>query len=307
MRKPPQDPAASVHARLLAGAQGRKEDFNLTLKRYAAERFLYRLGASRHRERFVLKGAMLFALWGGSLYRATRDLDLTGYGEGGARGLIELIREICGLPCPGDGLQFLSATVRAEPIRDKSEYHGFRVKLRALLGAAKLDLQIDVGFGNAVEPPAREEKYPVLLDGPAPRIRAYPREAVVAEKLHAMVVLGTANSRLKDFYDVFALAKNFPFAGPALGRAIAATFERRSTPIQDSRPVALGPEFYLDPERAAQWRRYLSLNGLPGAPADFAAVGELLQGILGPVWSALADTRAAASAWRPGGPWGAAG
>jgi len=294
---------ASVHARLLAGAQKRREDFNLTLQRYTAERFLYRLGASRHREQFVLKGAMLFALWGGSLYRATRDLDLTGYTEDNLRALVAIMQEICVVPCPDDGLTFQAATVRAEPIRDQSEYHGFRVKLQALLGTARLTLQIDVGFGNAIEPPAQEEEYPVLLEGPPPHIRAYPREAVVAEKLHAMVVLGTTNSRHNDFYDIFVLAKNFSFPGALLARAIAVTFQRRRTPFPGAQPVAIAPAFYSDPKRAAEWQRYLTRNALPGAPADFAAAGELLQTFLRPLWSALAAARAFSDVWPPAGPW----
>lgn len=248
MKKSPRNVAASVHARLLAGAQERQEDFNLTLQRYTAERFLYRLGASRCREQFVLKGAMLFPLWGGSLYRATRDLDFTGYTADDPEALIAIMQEICAIPCPIDGLLFQAATIRAEPIRDKSEYHGFRVKLLALLGNARIKLQIDVGFGNAIEPPAREEEYPVLLEGPAPRIRVYSREAAIAEKVHAMVVHGRANSRYKDFYDIFVLAKHFSFSGSTLTRAIAATFQRRQTPLQDARPVALAQGPLLGPE-----------------------------------------------------------
>jgi hypothetical protein len=303
VKKEHKNVAASVLARLLTGAQERKEDFNLTLQRYAAERFLFRLGTSRHREQFVLKGAMLLALWGGSLYRATRDLDLTGYTEDNPRTLIPIIQEICALPCPDDGLEFLPATVRAEPIRDESEYHGFRVKLQAMLEAARVNLQIDVGLGNAIEPPAQEQEYPVLLDSPTPRIRAYPREAVIAEKFHAMVVLGAANTRYKDFYDVFVLARHFSFSGPVLARAIAATFERRRTSMPNAQPVALAPAFYSDAKRAAEWQRYLSRNGLPGAPADFAVIGEILQSFLGPIWSARAAKRAFSEIWAPAGPW----
>lgn len=295
---------ASVHARLLAGAQERREDFNLTLQRYAAERFLYRLGASRHREQFVLKGAMLFALWGGSLYRATRDLDLTGYTDDDSEALISMIQGICTVPCSEDGLEFLPSTVRAEAIRDKSEYHGFRVKLEVMLRPARFNLQIDVGLGDAVEPAAQTQDYPVLLDNaPTPRIRAYPREAVIAEKLHAMVVLGAANSRYKDFYDVFVLARHFPFEGPLLMRAIAATFERRRTPTSGAQPVALTPALYSDAKRAAEWQRYLSRNALPGAPSDFAIVGELLQSFLGPIWTVLAANEKFSSTWPASGPW----
>ena len=237
MKEPHKNVAASVHARLLAGAQERQEDYNFTLQRYAAERFLYRLGASQHREQFVLKGAMLFALWGVSLYRATRDLELTAYTEEDPGTFAAIVQEICAISCPGDALRYDMATVRAEPIRDVSEYHGYRVRLQTFLGTARIGRQIDVGLGDAIEPPAQEETYPVLLDGPAPRIRAYPREAVVAEKVHAMVTLGAANSRFKDFDDVFILATHFSFSGTVLARAITATFERRRTPLEKAFPV----------------------------------------------------------------------
>jgi hypothetical protein len=303
VREPRKNVPASVHARLLAGAEARGENFNVSLQRYVAERFLYRLGASMHRERFVLKGARLFPVWGGLLYRATRDLDLAGFTADDSRSLVAIIREICGVPCPEDGLAFQDTTVRAEPIRDRTEYRGFRVKVEALLGTARLTLQIDIGVGDAIEPPAREEDYPVLLDGPAPRIRAYPREAVIAEKLHAMVVFGAANSRYKDFYDVLTLASHFSFSGSSLQRAIAATFGRRQAPMQDAEPVALTVGFYSDPKRAAEWQRYLSRNVLSGAPADFTVAGGLARSFLGPPWRALADGRAFSDTWPRNGPW----
>lgn len=297
--------AASVRARLLNRSREHREDFNLSLQRYSAERFLYRLGASRHRETFILKGAMLFALWGGSIYRATRDLDLTGYSEDNSDSLVAIVREICIVPCPEDGLLFKTSTVQAEPIRVLDEYHGFRVKLLVFLGTARIPLQIDVGFGNAIEPPALDEEYPVLLNGPVPHIRAYPREAVVAEKLHAMVVHGAVNTRYKDFYDLFALATNFPFEGPVLTRAIAKTFERRRTAISDALPVALTSGFYSEPKRAEAWRLYLSKADLPGAPLDFSLTGELLQIFLGPLWSTISEGRTLTKNWPPKGQWAA--
>ncbi len=294
---------ASVHARLLAHAQQRQEDFNLTLQRYVAERFLYRLGASPHHQQFILKGAMLLPLWGGDLYRATRDLDLSGYTENDADALVGAMRDICAVSCPDDGLEFAPDSVRAEPIRDSSEYRGFRLKLQARLGNARLALQVDVGFGDAVEPTATDEDYPSLLDGPPPRVRAYPREAVVAEKLHAMVSLGGANTRYKDFYDLFVLARQFPFSGLVLARAISATFARRSTPVLAAFPVALSPGFYSDSARQAAWPRYLSRGAMAGAPADFAAVGSLLLSFLGPVWESIATARSLTASWPSGGPW----
>lgn len=303
MTKPLTNIAASVRAKLLAGAQTRGEDFNLVLQRYAAERFLYRLGESQHRDKFVLKGAMLFALWGGSMYRATRDLDLTGYGHDEIQWLIDAVRVICMTPCPTDGLAFQPDTVQAEPIRDESDYGGFRVRLSAVLDSAQIRLQVDVGFGNAIVPGAQDEDYPTLLNGPAPRIRAYPREAVVAEKLHAMVVLGSATSRWKDFYDLYVLSTLFPFAGDTLMQSIAATFERRKTAIPEALPVALTPAFFAEENRAAQWRAYLERNGLPGASADFAMVGERLRAFLGDPLRALVQQAKLNKSWQPEGPW----
>lgn len=295
--------AASVHARLLNRSRQTGEDFQFLLQRYAAERFLYRLGQSAHRDCYVLKGAMLFALWGGSLYRATRDLDFTGYGSSEAEIVLAAIREICGVPVEDDGLVFDTSTLAAEPIRDDAEYDGLRVRFQATLSNARIPMRIDVGFGNTIEPPANDVDYPTLLDAPAPSIRAYPPEAVIAEKLHALVVIGERNSRLKDFYDLHVLAQQFPFDGERLARAIAATFERRRTGIEAALPAALTPRFFADGARAEQWRAYLTRNGLPGAPADFTAVGELLQTFLGPVWNALAANRVFVDTWQAAGPW----
>ena len=303
MTKPLTNIAASVRAKLLARAKTRGEDFNLVLQRYAAERFLYRLGACQQRDTFVLKGAMLFALWGGSMYRATRDLDLTGYGQDEIPWLIDAVREICITPCPTDGLTFEPDTVQAEPIRDESDYGGFRVRLSALLDSAQIRLQVDVGFGNAIVPGAQEEEYPTLLDSPPPLIRAYPREAVVAEKLHAMVILGSTTSRLKDFYDLYVLSRLFPFDGDQLTQSIAATFERRKTAIPEALPVALAPAFFAEENRAVQWRAYRDRNGLPGAPADFGLVGERLRVFLGEPLRALIEQAKFKMRWPSEGPW----
>lgn len=303
MSRPPRNLAASIHRRLLNGARGRGEDPQFILQRYAAERFLYRLGESPHREQFVLKGAMLFALWGGSVYRPTRDLDFTGYGSDGIEAVLARIRDICAVAAPDDGMSFDATTLRAEPVREEVEYGGLRIVFEARLGSAQVRMQVDVGFGNAIEPRAIDADYPTLLDAPAPRIRAYPHEAVVAEKLHALVVLGERNSRHKDFYDLHVLARQFQFDGATLAGSIAATFKRRRTTIDAALPAALAPRFYADAARAGQWRAYLTRNVLPGAPADFGRIGEVLQIFLGPVWTSLATGDAFTGRWQPAGPW----
>jgi predicted nucleotidyltransferase component of viral defense system len=294
--------AESVLTRLRNRSRETGEDVDFLLQRYAAERFLYRLGESEHRSRYVLKGAMLFALWGGSVYRATRDLDFMGYGSNEATDVLAALREICALAVVDDGLAF-NAPLVAEPIREEAEYNGLRVRFQATLGKTRIPMQIDIGFGNAIEPPANDVAYPALLDAPAPKIRAYPHEAVVAEKLHATVVLGERNTRLKDFYDLHALARQFAFDGRRLSGAIEATFKRRRTTIDLAFPVALTPRFYENAARADQWRAYLTRNALPGAPADFAAVGELQIAFIGPIWAALAAGRAFEDTWAPTGPW----
>lgn len=295
--------AASVHQRLINRSRETGEDFQFLLQRYAAERFLYRLGVSSHRHRFVLKGAMLFALWGGSVYRATRDLDFTGYGDSSDEAVRQCFREICAQPVEDDGLEFDTSTIRVEPILDEAEYNGVRVRFEARLGSARIPMQVDVGFGNAIEPVARDEEYPTLLGGPRPWIRTYPVEAVVAEKLHAIHRFGETNSRLKDFYDLYVLSEQFEFYAQLLQRAVAATFERRGTPIVSTLPAGLQPRFFADDARAGQWRAYLSRNGLPGAPADLQAIGERLRAFLGPIWDGIAKGSLANGTWHRGNGW----
>ena len=232
---------ASVRARLTNLSRETGDDFQLLLQRYGAERFLFRLGESPYRERFVLKGAMLLAIWGEATYRPTRDLDFTGYGSALPDDIRPAIRDICSFPVTDDGIVFNGEALTIEPIRGHDEYDGLRARLDAKLHGARIPIQIDIGFGNAIQPPPIDAHYPVLLGGSRPQIRVYPREAVVAEKLHAMVMHGERNSRYKDFYDLHALAQHFAFEGKCLVRAISATFERRGTRISEVRPVALTP------------------------------------------------------------------
>jgi type I restriction enzyme S subunit len=293
----------SIRHRLRNVLRGRGEDAQFGLQRYSAERFLYRLGESPHRERFVLKGAALYALWGGALYRATRDLDFTGFGSPVVDDVLAAMAEVCTLPGADHGLTFDPQTLTAEPIRDDSEYAGLRVRLEARLGESRIPVQLDVGFGNAILPAPSLVSYPTLLDDPAPRILAYPLESVIAEKLHAMVLLGERNSRFKDFYDLYVIAGQFDFEGKTLARAVAATFERRRTAAGGALPAALTPGFFADEVRAAQWRAYLGRNQLPRAPADFAAAGEVVVAFLAPVWEALERPGSASPQWPRGGGW----
>jgi Nucleotidyl transferase AbiEii toxin, Type IV TA system len=295
--------AASVHARLLAATKRRGGDFNLTLQRYAAERFLYRLGASRFREAFVLKGAMLFVLWGEAFARPTRDLDLAGYWENDPDSLMQTLREVCSTQGPPDGLEFRLDALAIERIGGVAEPHGYRAHLEIGLGQAVIRLQVDIGFGDVVVPAPLDVVFPALLDVDAPSIRAYPREAVVAEKFHAMVLHGQANSRYKDFLDVHVLSQRFPFGGPTLAASISATFARRGSATLTPWPVALTSGFYADVSRSDQWLRYIKRSKLTEAPRAFVDVGDRIIAFLEAVVRALSAGESFEAVWAPDGPW----
>lgn len=298
----PRNLAASIRQRLLNLARARGEDFNFLLTAYCLERLMYRLGQSSHRREFVLKGAMLFRAWEGEPHRATRDLDLLGRGGPDIPRLEHIFGAIWATSVPADGLELEPGSIRGEEIRETQEYGGIRLRMAARLGNARIPLQVDIGFGDAVTPGVAKITYPTLLDGPAPVLYAYPRETVVAEKLQAMVLLGVANTRMKDFYDLWVLARRFDFDGPPLANAIAATFRRRSTPLPDAPPVALTPAFADDPARRQQWSAFLSRIGhqdAPGLPGILDALREFLV----PLIAALHAGRTVSGRWPAGGPW----
>lgn len=299
--KPPTDLAASVRARLANLARERGDEFQLVLSEFAIERLLFRLGESAHGDRYVLKGAMLFKLWSTARHRATWDLDLLGRGGNEIADVVAVVRELCSRPGE-DAILFDGSSIAVEEIRVADESAGVRVRLDARLGNARIPVQVDVGFGDAVELAPVRQTYPTLLDHAPPRVLAYPREAVVAEKVEAMLSLGVTNSRMKDFYDVQALASTFAFAGPVLASSIRATFERRGTPLPEGEPLVLGREFLAAPERRIQWRAFLRRGRLPGPP-DAGALSDALRAFLGPVLEACARDREFRRTWPPGGPW----
>ncbi len=267
--------AHSVRQRLLNRSRGTGEDYNLLLTHYAIERLLYRLSQSAHADAFVLKGAMLFACWTRAFHRPTRDLDLLGFGEPSEERMVGVFRDVCGQAVEDDGMTFDADSVTAAPIREEHAYAGIRLRMAARLGNARLNLQVDVGFGDVVTPDAKTDEYPTLLDQPAPRLRVYSRESVVAEKVEAMVSLGMANSRMRDFYDVWVLLEQFELDDAVLKAAIRATFERRQTPIPTTVPLALTAEFAGDPDKQRQWIGFLQRSGLPQAHELLAVVSML--------------------------------
>jgi predicted nucleotidyltransferase component of viral defense system len=287
----PANAAASVLARLKNLARRDKVALEYLLNRYAAERLLVRLSLSRHRDRVALKGATLFRVWEGPQHRATRDVDLLSWGSSEPSAAEEFVREICAIEVEGDGIVFPPETIEASRIKEGDEYEGVRVKCRPRLGTAELLVQIDIGFGDDAE--LELAQYPTLLDGmPSAELRVYTRESVIAEKVHAMVHLDLANSRMKDFFDVHHLAANFAFDLDRLAHAVRATFARRSTDLPTALPLALTQEFGSDPIKTTQWQAFLRKTSLD-APELSQLVGRLA------VFLALVRPQADRDALRP--------
>jgi predicted nucleotidyltransferase component of viral defense system len=295
--------AQSVQTRLIRHAKTIDVDPNLVLARYATERLLYRLSRSPHAERFVLKGALLLLAWLGETIRPTRDVDLLGFGELDADALVRTFTEIVAIPVEPDGLVFDADSMRVTAIRPEDAYGGQRVTLLVRLGPARLRVQVDVGIGDAVTPEPEWLDYPSLLDLPRPRLRAYRPETAIAEKVHAIVVLGSRNSRMRDFFDVHALAAHQSFEGAVLANALRATFARRRTEIPAKTPIGLTQAFVEVESKRAQWTGFVRRSRLTAAPARLEAVLEPVAAFIGPVLAALARGEAFAAKWAPGGPW----
>jgi predicted nucleotidyltransferase component of viral defense system len=284
MAKPPTNIAASVRARLLNLARETQRPLDQLLTRYALERLLYRLSLSPYRDRYVLKGALLVTTWFDSPHRPTRDVDFLGFGDPSMDVLLARFREIAAIPVD-DGLTYDIDALKAALIRDDQHYGGVRLRTTATLAGARIPIVIDVGFGDATEPGLQEIDLPVLLGMPAPHLLAYPPETVIAEKFEAMVKLGLANSRVKDYYDVWALLTTRELDPERLAGAIRATFERRGTALPARTPDALSATFAEDDTHKSQWRAF-TRNVEQEAPALDVVVA-VLEARLMPVVRAL--------------------
>ena len=294
--------AASIHARLLNEARATGRPFNELLQYFAMERFLYRLSRSPYSRKFVLKGALMLATWKVSPTRPTKDIDLLGRVTNDMEHIVGIVREVCGQVVEPDGLEFDRDSVRGDRIAQEAEYEGVRVLFRGVLGTARVSMQIDVGFGDTVVPGPVTTDYPTILDLPTPRIQGYTRESVIAEKLHAMARRGLLNSRIRDYFDVWALSRQFDFDGEVLAEAIQEAFARRGIRV-DAHLVGLTNQFSEDPAKAAQWRGFLRQIRLDDAPRGLAEVVEAIATFLGPVAEALGERRPFRGRWRAPGPW----
>lgn len=294
--------AASVRARLSNKARQSGRPFQELLQYYGLERFLYRLSRSRYASRFLLKGALMLRVWGAPGCRPTRDIDLLGYGQNDIDALETMVKEVSTVDIADDGLAFDAQSIVGERIKEDADYEGVRVKFTGYLERARIPMQIDIAFGDVVHPGAEEKDYPTLLGDPAPRLRMYPRETVVAEKFEALVYLGSLNSRMKDFFDIWLLASQFDFVGVELARAIGKTFKNRGTDL-DPEPVALTPAFTASGNTEKQWTGFIRRSRLEDAPARLEEIREPLRQFLLPVAVALTEDRDFAAQWTAPGPW----
>jgi len=305
MTKQPKNLAASVRQRLLNHSVETEQDFQVVLAQYAFERILFRIGQSPHGKQFTLKGALLFLVWTGEQYRPTRDLDLMSKDTRSEAELNGIFREVCAMHVTDDGIALLEKTVTVDPIRDDNEYGGMRVNLTAKLDQARIPVQIDIGFADAITPGPVEREFPVLLEFAAPRIGMYPPETTIAEKFHTIAVRGMLNSRMKDYYDIWALCRDFEFDGEILSEAVAATFRRRKSDLPTSVPNGLSEEFSSDAAKLTQWAAFVNRTPLRVVEDDLAKVVTTLRRFLMPPCSAVSTGTLFQQKWAKGGPWDA--
>jgi len=294
--------ATSVHRLLLDRARETNRTFNELLQYFAMERFLYRLSKSSYADRFVLKGALMLSVWHAPRSRPTMDIDLLGRTSNDVEAVIAVVREVCVQDVEPDGMVFDASTVGGERITEDADYEGVRVRVQGNLGTARVVVRVDVGFGNLVIPPAELAEWQPILDFPAPQLLGYSRESTIAEKLEAMVKFGALNSRMKDFFDIWLLSRQFDFDGQILGKAVEATFSKRGTEIPPV-PVALTASFAEDPDKIVQWRAFLRRNQLTETPTELPELIASIATFLAPMTKALAVGEPFRGVWRAPGPW----
>ena len=297
--------SASIRARLLAHARENEDDFQRVITRYGIERLLFRLSQTEAEGAYILKGAMLFATWPENAFRPTGDLDLLGNCNPDPAAIQNTFQEICRVDLPEDGIIFDPASVTVEAVREAEKYQGATLRLTGTLGTAVITVLVDIGFGDWVYPPPERQEYPSLLpDLPAPRVFMYPPETVVAEKFEALIRFAEANSRIKDFYDLWITSRTFPFEMSILVEAVLGTMHRRETAIPVEMPVGLTEVFALVANDRGYWTGFLRRTPPATQPPGFPQVLEELRQFFGPVIAVLATPEGARGRWDPdGGVW----
>lgn len=294
------NPAASIRARLFNHSRQHGDDFQRVLTRYAIERLLFRLSQTSAVERYVLKGAMLFVTWPKLAGRPTQDLDLLGHGELDVAAIGNLFSTICGLEAPEDGIIFDSHSLRIDAVREADKYQGAQLAIKAMLDKAVIHVQVDIGFGDHVHPPATRQDFPTLLaEMPSPSVLMYPPETVVAEKLEAMIRFGELNGRVKDFYDIWVITRTFPFELSTLVKAVNGTLSRRETASPEELPASLAAGFAAITEEKGLWSGFLRRTPPVLSPPDFPELQRELRHFLSPIVAGLFEIEGAQGHWDP--------
>ena len=302
-KKAIKDISASIRARLLNLARSTGRDFNELAVRYTVERFLARLAASEYRDKFILKGAMLYIPWKLDDKRTTMDLDLLGFGSSDLKSMEKVFRQICNTVVENDGIKFDNESIAISMIREEAFYDGVRVIARATLGNMHLRLQIDVGFGDQIVPAPQTTEFPALLTEHGPMIYSYSPETVIAEKFNAMVVLGMANSRLKDYFDIWMLSQSFTIEADVLLEAIRQTFRKRHTKFPQQEPVALSQDFSGNESKQKQWQGFISKQRKQKTAPGLPVIIEALRVFLLPIISGINTGILCVKTWQPEQGW----
>ena len=298
--KSPRNIPASVRQRILNRAKSDRRPFNELLQYYAMERFLYRLSQSAHADRFILKGALMLRVWRSPELRPTMDIDMLGRTSNKEADIIAQIRDILSMDVEADGLAFDADSIQAERITEDADYEGIRIRFRGALDSARINMQVDIGFGDVVYPEPEKSELPTMLDSPAPRLLCYSRESSIAEKFEAMVKLGVLNSRMKDFYDIWLLSRQFDFDGAKLAEAIRLTFERRGTALPTE--IEAFTEPFIDAKQI-QWTTFWKRLQQDHVPVSFREVTTAVDGFLAPVVAAISSGKPSPTNWIASGPW----
>ena len=266
------------------------------------ERFLFRLSRSQHADKLVLKGGLMLTAWRAPSSRPTRDIDLLARMPNDVDAVVQVVRDVCTQEVEPDGLEFDVGSLEGRVITEDADYEGVRVTFQAALQNARIHMQTDMGFGDVVVPAAIRLEYPTILDFEAPQLNGYSRETTVAEKFQAMVKLGQLNSRMRDFFDIWLLSRQFDFDGNSLGDAVRQTFANRGTQI-NVEPVALAPNFASDPTQQTRWSGFCRKSRIEHAPASLQEVCDVIAQFIVPVAIAVQGEQPFNEAWQATGPW----
>jgi hypothetical protein len=292
--------AASVHQRLLNKARADKRPFNELLQYFCMERFLFRLMSSQYADAFVLKGALMLKIWNIALNRPTMDIDMLGQISNDETVILTMLQNVLQTEVIPDGISFDISSIVTERIAEDAKYEGIRLRFCAYLGNARINMQIDIGFSDTVYPMPLLVNYPVILDFPSPRLLCYSKESVVAEKFEIMVSLGILNSRMKDFFDIWSISRQFEFNGHILQEAIIKTFENRNTILPENID-AFTENFAL--EKQLQWKAFKNRLSQEHLPENFADIVKELKEFLGPIALTIYECKSFNATWNSPGSW----